>query len=298
MNTLEQECRAQGKGALFAEVKELLSSDRDAPTYAELGRKLDMGEGALRMIVLRLRYQLLTGRPPFLADTLTQTLRLETEAEIVSPRLLNPGVPRDLETICTKCLEKYPQRRYTSAQELAEELERFLHDEPIRAMPVGPVGKVACWCRRKPALAAGISIGTVLLLLVAIGSPIAVYRINAPVNRRRPSASAPRRPNTRLSGSFTPRCSNRPVPRCSAAKRASACVRSTPSAMPLPSQILPNFAARLSQRWRSQTSGSTEISRMGRSSPCGTWILPSSALLWVAGAARLRFDQCRRIGCS
>ena len=154
---MEQECRAQGKGALFAEVKELLSSDRDAPTYAELGRKLDMGEGALRMIVLRLRYQLLTGRPPFLADTLTQTLRLVTEAEIVSPRLLNPGVPRDLETICTKCLEKYPQRRYTSAQELAEELERFLHDEPIRARPVGPVGKVACWCRRKPALAAGIT---------------------------------------------------------------------------------------------------------------------------------------------
>ncbi len=124
-------------------------------------------------------YQLLTGRPPFLAETLTQTLRLVTDVEAVSPRLLNPGVPRDLETICTKCLEKDPQRRYASARELADELGRFLQDEPIHARPLGRVAKLARWCRRKPALAVAISVGVALLLVIAIGSPIAAYRINA-----------------------------------------------------------------------------------------------------------------------
>ncbi len=124
-------------------------------------------------------YQLLTGRPPFLAETLTQTLRLVAESEAVSPRLLNPGVPRDLETICTKCLEKDPRRRYPSAQELADELGRFLQDEPIHARPLGPIARLARWCRRKPALALAISAGAALLFLIAIGSPIAIYRIDA-----------------------------------------------------------------------------------------------------------------------
>ena len=124
-------------------------------------------------------YELLTGRPPFLAETLTQTLRLVAEAEAVSPRLLNPGVPRDLETICTKCLEKDSRRRYASARELADELGRFLQDEPIHARPLGPVAKLAHWCRRKPALALAIGAGAALLLIIAVGSPIAIYRIDA-----------------------------------------------------------------------------------------------------------------------
>jgi WD40 repeat protein/predicted Ser/Thr protein kinase len=123
-------------------------------------------------------YQLIAGRPPFMAETLTQTLRLVTDAETVSPRMLNPGVPRDLETVCARCLEKDPQRRYASAQELADELGRFLKHEPIRARPIGPAARLLRWCRRKPALAVSISAGVALLLVIAIGSPIAIVRIN------------------------------------------------------------------------------------------------------------------------
>src|SRR5204863_4082549 len=109
-------------------------------------------------------YHLLTSRPPFMAETLTQTLRLVAEGEAGSPRLLNPAVPRDLETVCIKCLDKDPKRRYATAQELAEELGRFLRDEPIRARPIASVVRLARWFRRKPALA--ISLGAITILLV------------------------------------------------------------------------------------------------------------------------------------
>jgi len=123
-------------------------------------------------------YHLLTGRPPFLADSVTQTLRLVAEGEPVAPRLLNPALSRDLETICLKCLEKDASRRYASAQELAEELGRFLCDEPIRARPIGPLGRLARWRRRKPALATSLGGGALLLLVVLTGLPVALIRIN------------------------------------------------------------------------------------------------------------------------
>jgi len=91
-------------------------------------------------------YHLLTGRPPFMAESVPRTLQLVAEGNPVSPRLLNPGVSRDLETICLKCLETDPGHRYDSAQELADELNCFLRHEPIRGRPIGPMSKLARWC--------------------------------------------------------------------------------------------------------------------------------------------------------
>jgi len=123
-------------------------------------------------------YHLLAGRPPFVGQALTDTLEQVLNAEPVSPRLLNPSVPRDLETICLKCLEKEPDKRYATAQALADEFGRFLSNETVHARPVTPIERVWRWCRRKPALAGALAIAGVLLLTVLIGSPITVYRIS------------------------------------------------------------------------------------------------------------------------
>jgi WD40 repeat protein/predicted Ser/Thr protein kinase len=123
-------------------------------------------------------YHLLTGRPPFAAENLTDTLQDVLDKEPLPLRVLNPGVPADLETLCLKCLEKEPARRYQTAQALVEDLNRFLRHEPILAHPVGPAEKLWRWCRRKPVVAS-LGITTLILLLaVAVGSPLAIYRVN------------------------------------------------------------------------------------------------------------------------
>ncbi len=98
-------------------------------------------------------YDLLTGRPPFRGDNRLATLQLVSKSEPVPPRMLNPAIPRDLETICLKCLEKTPARRYATAADLARELERYLHGEPILARPVTRVERFWRWCRREPVIA-------------------------------------------------------------------------------------------------------------------------------------------------
>ena len=113
-------------------------------------------------------YELLTKRPPFVSDNALETLRQVRMTEPIPPRKLWAQIPRDLETICLKCLEKDPRHRYPSAAVLAADLRRFAASEPIHARPPGAIGRIAKWARRKPtvaALAAGIVAVTVLGLV-------------------------------------------------------------------------------------------------------------------------------------
>ncbi|MEO8428124.1 MAG: protein kinase [Verrucomicrobiota bacterium] len=119
-------------------------------------------------------FHLLTGRPPFVGETIGALFRQLAESEPVFPRLLNPDVPRDLEIICLKCLEKDPARRYRSAKELADELERFLRDEPIRARPINPFERAWRWCRRRPALA-GMTAATLLTLCAGLITSLTLW---------------------------------------------------------------------------------------------------------------------------
>ena len=98
-------------------------------------------------------YQLLTGHPPFAGGTTYETIRLLLDTEPRQPRLLNPKIDRDLSTICLKCLEKDPKRRYSSALALAEDLERWLKHEPIQARHTGIFARGRKWVRRNPASA-------------------------------------------------------------------------------------------------------------------------------------------------
>lgn len=123
-------------------------------------------------------YQMLTGRPPFLGASPQAILRQVIETEPLAPRKLNPAIPLDLETVCLKCLEKEPARRYPTAQALAAELDRFLKYEPLQARPVGWAGRTWRWALRHPAKA-GLSVALVMMFLtIAIVPTLAYLRIS------------------------------------------------------------------------------------------------------------------------
>jgi eukaryotic-like serine/threonine-protein kinase len=151
----------------------------------QVGRQADVY--ALGVIL----YELLTGRPPFQSDSMLETLEQVRTHEPVPPRRLRPRLPRDLETVCLKCLQKEPRERYQSTAELGEELRRFLRGEPIRARPVSALNRAVRWCRRNPALAAASSMAA-MGVLAALGLSIgwAVQQSRAALRLREEVARA------------------------------------------------------------------------------------------------------------
>jgi WD40 repeat protein/serine/threonine protein kinase len=123
-------------------------------------------------------YDLLTGRAPFQADTPLEALLQVETAEPVPPSRLRPGVPRDLETICLRCLQKEPGRRYASAAELAEDLRRHLAGEPIRARPIRAWERVVKWARRRPAAAALVGVSGLASLVLVAGLAVGLVVIS------------------------------------------------------------------------------------------------------------------------
>jgi eukaryotic-like serine/threonine-protein kinase len=158
--------RVEGEAAGLTTTGQVLGTPSYMPPEQARGDAAATGPLADIYALGAVLYCMLTGRPPFQAASAVETLIQVIAKEPASPRIINPSVPRDLETIGLKCLEKEPSRRYSSAQELAAELQRYLDGRPIHARPISSTAQAWRWCQRNAALSMTMLVATLLLLTV------------------------------------------------------------------------------------------------------------------------------------
>jgi WD40 repeat protein len=161
------------------------------PSYMapeQAGGRKDVGPAADIYALGAILYEALTGRPPFRAPSAWDTISQVLHDEPVPPTQLQPKTPRDLETVCLKCLEKDPARRYATAGALADDLRCFLDGLPIQARPVSPVERAWRWCVRHPTVAILTTVTALLILTVTVGSIFAAVRLDE--SRRRANENA------------------------------------------------------------------------------------------------------------
>ncbi len=163
-----------------------------APEQAS-GRTRDVGPSVDIYALGAILYELLTGRPPFIGETPLETVLQVMNDDPVPPKRLQPSVPRDLETICLKCLHKSHAKRYASADALGDDLLRFLHGEPIKARPLSAWGRGVKWARRHPSVTI-LTTATILATVALLGVlSVAYAQVREAVTQKEWEADASRK---------------------------------------------------------------------------------------------------------
>ncbi|MBA4186415.1 MAG: hypothetical protein C0467_00205 [Planctomycetaceae bacterium] len=160
-----------------------------APEQAS-GKTRDVGPSVDIYALGAILYELLTGRPPFMGETPLDTVLQVLHDDPVPPKRLQPTVPRDLETICLKCLTKNPAKRYLSADALGDDLRRFLMGEPIKARPLSAWGRGIKWARRHPSMAILATFTVVATVALVSVLSVAYSRVHAAVIEKEAEAQA------------------------------------------------------------------------------------------------------------